>query len=113
MFKNKFRIKGKTLGSSFDRLLSYNFDDNADVDEQIFKLSDSILGNCPVLINFDKVKDNNKINRVLAFLSGVIYAVQGESYPIGKVSFLFGTDQAFSDGSLYKWVKDFGHYIDD
>ena len=112
MFKKKLKVK-KTLGTSFDRLLNYNFNEEADIDEQIFQLADSILGNCPVLINFEKVKDNNKINRVLSFLSGVIYSVEGESYPIGRNSYLFATDQAFSDGSLHKWVKDFGHYIDD
>ena len=66
-----------------------------------------------VIKNFDTVEDTNKCNRVLSFLSGLIYAVSGKSYQIGAESYLIAIPEAFEDGSLEKWVKEFGHPFDD
>lgn len=112
MFRKK-KVNIKKLGTSFDRLLNYNLLENADVDDQMLMLADAILSNCPVCINFDGVEDVNKCNHVLSFLSGLIYAINGESYQIGKESYLIATAAAFEDGSLYKHIKDVGHLEDD
>lgn len=109
----KKKINMKKLGTSFDRLLNYNVTDEYDIDQQMLELADAILGECPVLVNFDQMKDTSKCNRILSFLSGVIYAVGGESYQIGKESYLIAQDAAFEDGSLRKWVKETGHLEDD
>lgn len=111
MFGKK-KIKIKNLGTSFDRLLNYNLTEEQDVDTQMLELADSILGNCPVLINFDTLKDVSKCNHVLSFLSGLIYAIGGEAYQIGSELYLIASDVAFQDGSLYKWVKEFGQLDD-
>lgn len=107
MFKKK-KVSPKEYGTSFDRLLNYNFNLDLDLDDQMLDLADAILGNCPVLVNFEKIKDVNKANHILSFLSGIIYAVGGDSYQIGNESYLIATDKAFEDGSLKKWVKEFG-----
>ncbi len=109
----KKKVNIKKLGTSFDRLLNYNLTEELDVDDQMLELADAILGNCPVLINFDKMKDVHKCNHVLSFLSGLIYAIDGESYQIGQESYLIATAVAFEDGSLHKWIKEFGHLEDD
>lgn len=109
MFGKKRTKSIKNIGSSFDRLLNYNLTEDIDVNEQMLELADSILGRCPVLVNFDRMKDTNKCNQVLSFLSGVIYSINGESYQIGKESYLIASDEAFQDGSLHKWIKQFGH----
>ena len=57
-------------------------------------------------------KDVNVCNRVLSFLSGLNYAIAGRVYQIGAESYLIASSAAFEDGSLEKWVKEFGH-IDD
>ena len=108
----KKKISKKNLGTSFDRLLSYNLQDDGTIDDQMIELAEAILSDCPVLLNFDTVKDVNVCNRVLSFLSGLNYAIAGRGYQIGAESYLIASDAAFSDGSLEKWVKEFGH-IDD
>ena len=109
----KKKVDAKGFGTSFDRLLNYNLKEDVDIDDQMLELADAILSNCPVLINFDTVKDVNKSNHILSFLSGIIYAVGGEAYQIGKELYLIATDKAFADGSLHKWVKEFGHLNSD
>ena len=81
----KKKINKKNLGTSFDRLLSYNLVDDETIDV---------------------------CNRVLSFLSGLNYAIAGRVYQIGAESYLIASPNAFEDGSLEKWVKEFGH-IDD
>ena len=108
----KKKISKKNLGTSFDRLLSYNLKDDGTIDDQMIELAEAILSDCPVLLNFDTVKDVNVCNRVLSFLSGLNYAIAGRVYQIGAESYLIASSDAFLDGSLEKWVKEFGH-IDD
>ena len=107
MFGKK-KIKAKELGTSFDRLLNYNLREDVDIEDQKIELADAILGNCPVLINFDGVKNVNFCNRVLSFWLGVIYAIEGEAHQIGNESYLIASKKAFEDGSLNKWIKEFG-----
>ena len=109
----KKKINKKNLGTSFDRLLNYNLKNDETIEDQMIELAEAILSGCPVLLNFDTVEDTNKCNRVLSFLSGLIYAVSGKSYQIGTESYLIAIPQAFEDGSLEKWVKEFGHPFDD
>lgn len=106
LFKKK-KYKVKNMGTSFDRLVNYNLSEDVDIDDQMLELADAILANCPVLVNYDSLKNVKKSNHVLSFLSGVIYSIGGESYQIGNELFLIATDKAFEDGSLYKWIKEF------
>ena len=108
----KKKINKKNLGTSFDRLLNYNLKNDETIEDQMIELAEAILSDCPVLLNFDTVKDVNVCNRVLSFLSGLNYAIAGRVYQIGAESYLIASDAAFLDGSLEKWVKEFGH-IDD
>ncbi len=107
MLLKKKKVNQKEFGTSFDRLLNYNITEDLDIDDQMLELADSLLTNCPILVNFQSVKDVDKCNHVLSFLSGVIYAVGGESYQIGNESYLIATDKAFEDGSLKRWVGEF------
>ena len=108
----KKKLKTKELGTSFDRLLNYNLVESLDIDDQMLELADAILSNCPILVNFEKISDVSKCNHVLSFLSGIIYSIGGESYQIGNESYLIASKVAFEDGSLHRYVKEFGH-IDD
>lgn len=105
LFKKKYKIK--QMGSSFDRLVNYNLSSDLDISDQMIELADAILANCPVLINFDTMEDLDSSNRVLSFLSGLIYAIGGKSFQIGKELYLIASDEAFNDGSLDKWIKEF------
>ena len=77
---------------------------NKDID--VFKLSDKLLKRTPIIVNFD---DYNEIeaNKVITFLSGVTYAIDGEIEMIKEKIFLFATKEDYKDGSLRKFVKEY------
>lgn len=43
---------------------------------------------------------------MLPFISGVVYAKEGEVYKLDEKLFLFGRKEEFEDGSLYQYVED-------
>ena len=47
-------------------------------------------------------------NHRTSFLSGVVYALDGSVYRLGDETRLFATGKAFEDGTLKKYIKDFG-----
>ena len=53
MFRKKKREE--QLGTSFDRLYNYNYDNSKSIDEQFMRLADIIIDNRPVIINFDGI----------------------------------------------------------
>lgn len=107
MFKRNKKTETK-IGSAFESLLYYTFDENRVVDEQIAELADCLIANRPVVANLEDMTDVEESNRAIAFLSGVVYALEGAVYPLGKETFLFGTKIAYSDGTLYRYIKDVG-----
>lgn len=106
MFKKKKREQA--LGTSFDRLLNYNFTKNRSIDEQFIELADIIIENRPVAINFEEIASATEIDRAVAFLSGVIYALDGEVHRLGEKTFLFASAVALSDGTINYYVSDVG-----
>ncbi len=77
---------------------------NKDID--VFKLADKLLTRVPVIVNFDDYNDIES-NKVITFLSGVTYAIDGEIELIKEKIFLFATKQDYKDGSLRKFVKEY------
>lgn len=94
--------------TSFNRMVNFFLDEKNDYQKQKLEVAEAILSNCPVLVNFNRVRSTKICNVVLSFLQGVIYPVCGECYKISDESYLFGTLEAFADGSLYKWIKNNG-----
>jgi cell division inhibitor SepF len=74
-------------------------------DTNVFKLADMLLKSIPIVVNFEQSKDNAS-NKVITFLSGVTYAVDGEIEAISQRIYLFATKLDFKDGSLRKFVDD-------
>ena len=72
----------------------------------VMKLADKLLKGVPLIVNYE---DYNEIeaNKVITFLSGVIYALDGEIEVIQPTIFLFATKDDFKDGSLRKFVEDY------
>ncbi|MCI6717001.1 MAG: cell division protein SepF [Bacilli bacterium] len=106
MFRKKKREE--QLGTSFDRLYNYNYDNSKSIDEQFMRLADIIIDNRPVIINFEGISSSIEINRAVAFLSGVVYGLNGEVHRLGNETFLFASHTAFEDGSLRCYVSDVG-----
>ena len=101
MFGKK-KNEERKLGTAFDRLLNYTFKEDEDMD-----LADIVIANRPLLANFEQIKSIGEVNHAVSFLSGVVYALNGEVYCLGDETRLFATGKAFEDGSLQRYVKDF------
>ncbi len=75
-------------------------------DTDVFKLSDKLLVGTPLIVNFEDFNDIES-NKVITFLSGVTYAIDGEIEMIQSKIFLFASKQDYKDGSLRKFVKEY------
>ncbi len=106
MFKKK--KKEEILGTSFDRLLNYNCSPTKSIDEQFLELADIIMDNRPVAINFEEISPATEVDRAVAFLSGVIYALNGEVHRLGSKTFLFASEVALKDGTIHYYISDVG-----
>lgn len=104
----KNKKQEKKLGTAFDRLYNYTFRKDEDLDAQLIDLADSLMNNRPLLINFEQITSIGEVNHAILFLSGVVYALNGTVYRLGNETRLFASGAAFEDGTLQKYIKDFG-----
>ena len=100
--KSKSKRKSSLL-TSFDRM-EYSIVTEY-TQEVLMKICDTILSGKAVLANFDKISPTDA-NEMLSFISGVVYAKEGEIYKLDEKLFLFGRKDEFDDGSLYSYVED-------
>lgn len=87
---------------AFDRICFIMMDDNEDV----FKLAKKLLKGIPLMVNFETY-NQIEANKVITFLSGVTYAMDGEIEMIQDKIFLFATKKDYKDGSLRKFVNEY------
>jgi cell division inhibitor SepF len=102
----KKRKEVKEIGTSFERLKYYTFVDHKAIDEQFIELADILLGDRAIVTNFEEIHNLDDVNRAVAFLSGVCYALEGTVQNIGNETFVFATKKSLADGTIE-------HYIDD
>ena len=93
----------KALMTSFDLMEYFIVKDRSN--EELFKLCDTILSGKPVLAKFDKVSVSD-CNYILAFMSGVVYATDGQVVKVSERLYLFARKEEFQDGSLKEYVED-------
>lgn len=86
---------------AFDRVEFVLFNNDIDV----LKTADKLLEGRPLIVNFEEF-DKIEANKILTFLSGVIYALDGEIEQIQERIFLFATKEDYKDGSLRKFVRE-------
>lgn len=91
--------KGKT---AIDRVDFIKMEAEVDV----FKLADKLLKGKPLIVNFEEFNDIES-NKVITFLSGVTYAIDGEIEQIQSKTFLFASKKDYKDGSLRTFVKEY------
>lgn len=77
-----------------------------DAEIDIFKLADQLLYGTPLIINFESFNEI-EANKIITFLSGVTYAIDGEIEQIQDKIFLYATKKDYKDGSLRKFVKEY------
>ncbi|HHU56429.1 MAG TPA: cell division protein SepF [Acholeplasmataceae bacterium] len=100
----KTHEKRQGLLTAFDKMEYFVFEEKSD--EHMFSLCDTLLKGKPVLANFDKVENANDCNYMLAFISGVVYALEGQAIKLGSRLFLFAGKEELEDGSLLQYVED-------
>ena len=93
------RKKGK---KAFDRIEFVLVEKDTDV----FKLADKLLKGVPVILNFEQLNDIES-NKIITFISGVTYAIDGEIEVIKEQIYLFATKQDYKDGSLRTFVNEY------
>lgn len=96
-------LKQRSALTSFDNMAYIIVRNNSD--DQLFEICDTILSGKAVLANFNKISSSDA-NMMLSFISGVLYALDGEYHQIEVKLFLFGRKEEFEDGSLYQYVED-------
>jgi cell division inhibitor SepF len=77
---------------------------NDDLD--VLKIADKLLYGTPIMVNFENYNEIES-NKIITFLSGVTYAIDGEIEQVTDQVFLFASKQDYKDGSLRKFVKQF------
>lgn len=97
-------LKNKQLLTAFDRMEYFIVEKRTN--EDLFKICDTILGGRPVLANFDRLTAAQDCNYMLSFISGVVYATEGEVVQVGTKLYLFARKEEFEDGSLKQYIED-------
>lgn len=92
-----------TTMTAFDKIQFIAVEDSSD--DTLLDISNKILDGYPVLVNFEKL-GLQESNNMLSFLSGVVYATEGQTLRIQPRLFLLGRKEEFEDGTLYQYYED-------
>jgi len=86
---------------SADRLIMTKMEDD---DQQAAKLADSLMAGEPLVINFEGL-DLLSENKMLAFFTGVTYAMGANPKKINKTTYMFARREDYLDGSLQDFLN--------
>lgn len=88
---------------SSDQIVFVSLDNSSD--ETLLKIADQMKVHIPYIINFEGL-DIDDINKSIAFLSGITYALDGEVVIIKEKILMFGDLKSYEDGSLKTFVQE-------
>lgn len=74
-------------------------------ENQLLDLANLLKSGKPLLLSFE-LMDVDASNRMIGFLSGVVYAMDGATYFTDQKTILFASAKNFEDGSLRQFVKE-------
>jgi cell division inhibitor SepF len=97
-----FGRKKRKQNTAFDRIEFVL----CEADTDVFQLADQLMKSVPLIVNFEDMNDIES-NKIITFLSGVTYAIDGEIELIREKIFLFATKRDYRDGTLRKFVKEY------
>ena len=81
------------------------FDEVTADDEKTLYLISKMTSHQPLVLNFEKV-DVPTANKVLAFIAGAVYALNGKTVKIDEKIYLFALSEEFLDGSLDQFIRE-------
>jgi len=77
----------------------------SDDDRYLTSLADQMMDGHPLILSFDLL-DIDQANKVIAFLSGVVYAQKGEILNVKEKVFMFANHDVYDDGSMDDFLKE-------
>jgi cell division inhibitor SepF len=77
----------------------------SDDDLYLTGLADAMMKGQPLILNFEPL-DIDQANKVIAFFSGVVYAIHGEIVNIQEKVFMFAGQDVYQDGSMEDFLKE-------
>ncbi len=95
---NDNRLKTASERIIFDEVTS-------DDDNYIVDFAKELIMGKPLILNFREI-NVDEANKIVSFLSGVIFAINGIIEEIDDKIFLFARKQDFKDGTLKKFIED-------
>lgn len=87
--------------TSSDRII---FEKLQNDDTRAVELIEEMKNGNPIVVNFEDL-DIMEANKMLAFLSGACYAIEGTAVMINEVTYLFARKIDFLDGSLKDFLE--------
>ncbi len=72
---------------------------------QLLDIANLLKSGKPVLLSFE-LMNVEEANKMIGFLSGVVYALEGQTHFTGDKTILFGSKENYEDGTLDKFVKE-------
>ena len=73
--------------------------------EQLLDIAELLKNGKPILLSFE-LMDVAEANKMIGFLSGVAYALEGQTHLTSDKTILFGSKENFEDGTLDKFVRE-------
>ncbi|MBM7453580.1 cell division inhibitor SepF [Acholeplasma morum] len=95
--------QGESVANSYDRIIFESLE--TDDDAYITMLARDLIDGSPLVLNFEDLAPD-PANKIMAFLSGVIFTLEGQIVQINKKVFLFAREQDFKDGTLKQFIDD-------
>lgn len=77
---------------------------HSDDDAYITDLARKMMAGSPLILNFEHLHID-RANKVIAFMSGVVYAINGHIVEINEATYLFGSTELYQDGSIEAWLR--------
>ena len=82
----------------FEKLVS-------DEDAYLTGLAEKLLEGHPLILNFEPL-NIDQANKVIAFFSGVVFAVKGEIVHVQEKVFMFANKGVYEDGTIEDFLKE-------
>jgi len=73
---------------------------------QALSLADQILEGTPLVVNFEDLSVS-EANQMIAFLSGVVYSINGTNLQMQAKVFLFTKDENLKDGTIMEFYQEY------
>ncbi len=96
-----FAAKSKPQGPAADRIVMEQL---IDEESKLLEIANQLKDGHPLIVDFGKIKTDAALNKSLAFLSGVTYALDGKIVTLNETIFVFARKTDFIDGTLQEFI---------